>query len=59
MVMLLKPQLAFEFVVSRESKDVDLEALKTVALAVWYQGYTPDVSTISNEHQIRMTCYFL
>ncbi|WP_186171909.1 hypothetical protein [Vibrio chagasii] len=51
----MKPQVAFEYVVSREPKDVDFEALQTVALAVWYQGYTPDVSTISNEHQIRMS----
>lgn len=59
MVMLLKPQLAFECAVSREPKDAYFEALETVARAVWYQGYTPDVCTISNEHQIRVSCYVL
>ena len=64
MVALLKPQVAFEYVVSREPKDVDFEALKTVALAVWYQGIhlmsarsqMSPIATSSIEYVSRAAC---
>lgn len=52
-------QNEFEKLVKSEPEDVVFEELKVVALAIWYQSFTPNVSFVSTQHQARMTCYLL
>ena len=54
----MPPQAAFERLVSQEPMNADFKDLKQLALAVWYEGFTPDVSAVS-EYEAQVTCYLL
>ncbi|MFM2590995.1 hypothetical protein [Vibrio sp. TBV020] len=54
----MPPQDAFERLISQEPMNADFEDLKLLALAVWYEGFTPDVASVSG-YEAQVTCYLL
>lgn len=54
----MPPQAAFERLISQEPKNAHFKDLKRLALAVWYEGFTPDVVAVSG-YEAQVTCYLL
>ncbi|EGA64172.1 hypothetical protein [Vibrio brasiliensis] len=52
------PQASFERLISREPMHADFEDLKRLALAVWHEGFTPNVDAVSG-YEAQVTCYLL
>ncbi len=54
----MRSQDAFERLISQEPMNADFKDLKRLALAVWYEEFTPDVSAVSG-YEAQVTCYLL
>ncbi|MCG9647090.1 hypothetical protein L1D24_00755 [Vibrio brasiliensis] len=56
--MMSSPQDAFQRLISHEPEQADFKDLKMLALAIWYEEFTPDVTHVSG-YEAQVTCYLL
>ncbi|KOO17052.1 hypothetical protein AKJ18_00405 [Vibrio xuii] len=54
----MSPQQAFELLISQEPEKANFKDLKVLALAVWYEEFTPDVTNVSG-YEAQVACYLL